>query len=95
MPIKPSGYYARLCVCACQHHLCIHMAEPTLVIGYEGSQTGGWYLTVSGIREVRAEIRQAQKSRHEQRAHLVVWISAITGVIGAITGLVAVLQTVP
>ena len=59
---------------------------------YEGGQTGGWYLTVSGIREVRAEIRQEQKSRHDQRAHLVVWISAITGVIGAITGLVAVLQ---
>ena len=59
---------------------------------YQGNQTGGWYLTVGGIREVRAEIRQEQKSRHEQRAHLVVWISAITGVIGAITGLVAVLQ---
>lgn len=59
---------------------------------YEGSQTGRWYLTVSGIREVRSEIRQEQKSRHEQRAHLVVWISAIAGVIGTITGLVAVLQ---
>jgi len=59
---------------------------------YEGSQTGGRYLTVTGFREVRSEIRQEQKSRHEQWAHLVVWISAVTGVIGAITGLVAVLQ---
>ena len=33
MPIKPSSYYARLCACACQYHLCTHMAEPTLVTG--------------------------------------------------------------
>lgn len=59
---------------------------------YEGSQTGGLYLTVNGIRELREEIRHELKARHEHRAQFVVWLSAITGIIGAVTGLVAVLQ---
>jgi hypothetical protein len=59
---------------------------------YEGSQTGGWYLTDGGIRSLREEIRKEQKARHEGRAQFIVWLSAITGIVGAITGLVAVLQ---
>ncbi|MCU1090444.1 hypothetical protein JAK58_02810 [Stenotrophomonas maltophilia] len=59
---------------------------------YEGSQTGGWYLTNAGILSLREEIRKEQKARHEGRAQLIVWLSAITGIVGAITGLVAVLQ---
>lgn len=59
---------------------------------YEGSQTGGWYLTDAGIRSLREEIRKEQKARHEGRAQFIVWLSAITGIVGAITGLVAVLQ---
>lgn len=58
---------------------------------YEGSQTGGWYLTVSGIKALREEIRCESKARHESRAQLVVWLSALTGVIGAITGLIALM----
>ena len=59
---------------------------------YQGRQTGGWYLTLSGIRALREEIRHELKARHEHRVQIVVWLSAITGIIGAITGLVAVVQ---
>lgn len=59
---------------------------------YQGDQTGGWYLTLSGIRALREEIRHELKARHEHRVQLVVWLSAITGIIGAITGLVSVVQ---
>lgn len=60
---------------------------------YEGSQTGRWYLTDLGIRTLREEIRKEQKARHESRAQLTVWLSALTGILGAITGLVAVIQS--
>jgi hypothetical protein len=59
---------------------------------YEGGQTGGLYLSVTGIRDLREEIRRELKARHEHHAQLVVWLSAITGIIGAITGLIAVAQ---
>jgi hypothetical protein len=58
---------------------------------YEGTQTGGWYFTDTGIKAMREEIRLELKARHESRAQLVVWLSALTGVIGTITGLIAVL----
>lgn len=60
---------------------------------YQGRQTGGWYLTLSGVGKLREEIRSEQKARHERHAHLVVWLSALTGIIGAITGLVAVIRS--
>jgi len=59
---------------------------------YEGHYTGRWYLTSSGISALREEIRRELKARHEGRAHWVVWLSALTGLIGAITGLVALLS---
>lgn len=59
---------------------------------YEGQYTGGWYLTNHGIAALRAEIRSELKARHESRAHWVVWLSALTGVLGAVTGLVALLS---
>ena len=58
---------------------------------YEGQYTGRWYLSTSGFSALREEIRHEEKARHEARAHLVVWISSLTGVIGAVTGLVALL----
>jgi len=58
---------------------------------YEGPYTGRWYLTSRGIAALREEIRREVKARHEGRAQWVVWLSALTGVIGAITGLVALL----
>lgn len=59
---------------------------------YQGHYTGGWYLTNNGISALRKEIRGEIKARHESRSKWVVWVSALTGVIGAITGLVAVLS---
>lgn len=58
---------------------------------YQGHYTGEWYLTTIGFSSLRDEIRREEKARHEARAHWVVWLSALTGVIGAITGLIALL----
>ena len=58
---------------------------------YEGHYTGRWYLTSRGVAALREDIRREVKARHEGRAHWVVWLSALTGVIGAVTGLVALL----
>lgn len=59
---------------------------------YEGTQMGGRYLTDVGIRALREEIRKEQKARHESRAQLTVWLLAVTGIVGAITVLIAVSQ---
>ena len=58
---------------------------------YEGSQTREWYLSTNGIRSLRQEIRQELKYLHESRSHYLIWLSALTGVIGSATGLIAVL----
>lgn len=58
---------------------------------YEGHYTGGWYLTYKGFAALREEIRRERKARHDARSQWVVWLSALTGVIGAATGLVALL----
>lgn len=58
---------------------------------YEGRQTGGWYLTAAGVRSLRQEIRQELKDRHESSSRFLVWLTALTGILGSITGLVAVL----
>ncbi len=58
---------------------------------YEAYYTGRWYLTNRGIAALREEIRRELKARHESRSQWVVWLSALTGVVGAITGLVALL----
>lgn len=58
---------------------------------YEGNYTGRWYLTTRGFSSLREEIRREIKARHESRAQWVVWLSALTGVIGAATGLIALL----
>jgi len=50
------------------------------------------YLTNTGIAKVRDEIRKEQKWQREGRANWAVFASAIGGVIGAITGLVAVMM---
>lgn len=58
----------------------------------EGQYLGGWYLTDSGISKVREEVRKELRARHDSRAQWVAWVSALTGVIGALTGLIAVLS---
>lgn len=56
----------------------------------QGDMTGEWYLSTTGFNKVRADIRAEIKARHDARAHWVAWIAAITGLLGALTGLVAV-----
>lgn len=56
----------------------------------EGRYVTRAYLTRKGIAVLREEIRKELKARAEARSHWVVWLSAMTGVIGAVTGLVAV-----
>ena len=58
---------------------------------YEGRHTYRWYLTTRGIAALREEIRREVKARHDARSHWVVWLSAFTGLVGAFTGLVALL----
>lgn len=62
---------------------------------YEGRNTGRMYLTTKGIAALREEVRHELKARHESRSAWIVWLSALTGVIGAITGLVAVITHKP
>ena len=57
---------------------------------YEGSQTGGRYLTFGGIRALRKEIRRERKERYSL---LITVLAAITGVIGALTGLVVAFRS--
>lgn len=53
---------------------------------------GDWYLTSAGINIVREAIRTEKRWQREQRAHYITWFTAIAGLIGTITGLVAVLS---
>lgn len=56
----------------------------------KGSNTGSLYLSRLGILKLREDIRKEERWRLEVRANRVVWLSAITGILGALTGLVAV-----
>lgn len=58
---------------------------------YEGSLTYYRMLTTEGVAKLRDEIRREKKARHESKAVWIPWLSAITGAIGAATGLVALL----
>lgn len=57
---------------------------------WERSRYNGKYrLTNEGIRQLRSEIRKERKERTELLAR---WISILIGLLGAITGLVAVIK---
>jgi hypothetical protein len=58
---------------------------------YEARYSGRWYLTTKGVAVMRDEIRRELKARHELRSHWVFWLTALTGVLGSLTGLVALL----
>lgn len=57
---------------------------------YEGSQTGGRYLTFGGIRALREEIRRERKERYSL---LITVLATITGVVGALAGLVVAFRS--
>jgi hypothetical protein len=59
---------------------------------FEGQYFGSWILTTKGVATLREEIRNEVKARYETRSHWVIWVSALTGLLGAATGLVAVLS---
>jgi hypothetical protein len=54
-----------------------------------GRNTGSWYLSNKGITEVRSLIR---KDTREILEIVSKWVSISIGLIGAITGLVAVIR---
>ena len=54
----------------------------------QGHMLGEWYLKPVGVKEVKAEIRAEQRARTE---YLVQWLTLFIGLIGAATGLVAVI----
>lgn len=49
-----------------------------------------WYFTPKGVAQVRSDVRAEQKHRREIVAF---WLSAAVGVIGALTGLAAILKS--
>jgi len=54
-----------------------------------GSVMGGWYLTPEGRRRLRQAVRAEQKDSRENASF---WFGIVIGLIGALTGLVAVLR---
>jgi hypothetical protein len=51
---------------------------------------GDWLLMPNGIEFVREAIRKERRARHEMRAAWLPWLAALTGLVGTITGLLAV-----
>ncbi len=56
---------------------------------WEQNELGNWHLKTKGISEVRNLIRQEEKERREKIAF---WISILFGLIGAFTGLIAIIK---
>jgi hypothetical protein len=56
---------------------------------YEGPLTHRRLFTTKGVAYLRDEIRKERKARHELKAVWVPWLAALTGLVGAATGLVA------
>jgi len=54
-----------------------------------GHYTGRWYLTNKGITELLSLIRKDRKERMEIFSY---WVAILFGLIGAITGLIAVIK---
>lgn len=56
----------------------------------ESKIDGRFRLSDQAIATLRSDIRRERKERHE---HTLMWLAALTGIIGALTGLVVVIQT--
>lgn len=57
---------------------------------WEQNELGNWHLKTKGIAEIRNLIRQEEK---ESREKIAFWISIIFGLIGAFTGLIAIIKS--
>lgn len=53
------------------------------------SRPGTYHLSVKGVGTLRAALRKENKERWET---LVVWVAPITGLVGALTGLLAIIM---
>lgn len=54
-----------------------------------GSGTGEYYLSAKGYKELRDAIRDERKARREARAHMINWLAAWTGVLGALAAVIS------
>jgi hypothetical protein len=57
---------------------------------WQQSYDGEMYLSEQGEAKVRAAIREERLARAEVRTHWITWVTAITGLLGTLTGLLAV-----
>ena len=53
--------------------------------------TGRWRLRRRALQDLMAAIRNAKKDRQEARQAKLIWITSLTGMFGALTGLISVL----
>ncbi|MDP9990377.1 hypothetical protein J2W28_000240 [Variovorax boronicumulans] len=58
---------------------------------YKAFQLDEWCLTTAGMAKLRDAIRAELKARHEGRTRWIAWISALSGLLGIATALVALL----
>ena len=58
---------------------------------YKAFQLDEWCLTTAGMAKLRDAIRAEQKARHEGRTRWFPWISALSGLLGIATALIALL----
>lgn len=60
---------------------------------WEESQiTGGWRLTRPAFEVLRAKVRAEEKERRGPWQNAVLWVTATTGLIGALTGLISAIH---
>jgi hypothetical protein len=54
--------------------------------------TGRWRLRREALQNLLAAIREVQKERQQARQAKLIWVTAVTGMLGVLTGLVSVLN---
>lgn len=56
------------------------------------SRTGDRFLTLKGINMLREEIRKEERWKRESRSHWLTIITTVSGLVGILTGLIAVIK---
>jgi hypothetical protein len=73
----------------------LRIPTPSNVVSADYKRSGldghRYYLSLTGEQKVRAAIREEEKYRSERLARRIPYITALSGLIGTITGLVALL----